>query len=236
MVYPNNDPNDDISPGRRCSGHEGQETQHSGCHEEQQHALNHCSVFPSVVSPGIWSPTQSQWLWIWLCACSSCSLGSVSLISLLCRMIVSCGYFALILNTSNLNGNPYINCFLSGVVEVPAYFIALVLLRYCSRHLCQSSTLFLGGTVILFINIVPTGKINWQSQRESHLQIFIDITQFTPGCFSMFQISQDWPSFWRWWGSLPSPQHSVWCTPSRRSSSPPWLGTWLWGRAPWQHA
>eukprot|EP00063_Salmo_salar_P017479 XP_013992314.1 PREDICTED: solute carrier family 22 member 4-like [Salmo salar] len=86
----------------------------------------------------------------------SSNMLSITVLCSLLWMIVSCGYFALILNTSNLNGNPYINCFLSGVVEVPAYFIALVLLRYCSRHLCQSSTLFLGGTVILFINIVPT--------------------------------------------------------------------------------
>ncbi|KAM9540833.1 solute carrier family 22 member 4-like isoform 2-T2 [Salvelinus alpinus] len=86
----------------------------------------------------------------------SSNMLSVTVLCSLLWMIISCGYFALILNTNNLNGNPYINCFLSGVVEVPAYFIALVLLRYCSRHLCQSSTLFLGGTVILFINIVPT--------------------------------------------------------------------------------
>uniref|UniRef100_A0A674B397 Solute carrier family 22 member 4 n=1 Tax=Salmo trutta TaxID=8032 RepID=A0A674B397_SALTR len=86
----------------------------------------------------------------------SSNMLSITVLCSLLWMIICCGYFALILNTSNLNGNPYINCFLSGVVEVPAYFIALVLLRYCSRHLCQSSTLFLGGTVILFINIVPT--------------------------------------------------------------------------------
>ncbi|XP_021479766.2 solute carrier family 22 member 4 [Oncorhynchus mykiss] len=86
----------------------------------------------------------------------SSNMLSITVLCSLLWMIISCGYFALILNTNNLNGNPYINCFLSGVVEVPAYFIALVLLRYCSRHLCQSSTLFLGGTVILFINIVPT--------------------------------------------------------------------------------
>ncbi|XP_020340192.2 solute carrier family 22 member 4-like [Oncorhynchus kisutch] len=86
----------------------------------------------------------------------SSNMLSITVMCSLLWMIISCGYFALILNTNNLNGNPYINCFLSGVVEVPAYFIALVLLKYCSRHLCQSSTLFLGGTVILFINIVPT--------------------------------------------------------------------------------
>nr|XP_046154040.1 solute carrier family 22 member 4-like [Oncorhynchus gorbuscha] len=86
---------------------------------------------------------------------SSNMLSIIILCSLL-WIIITCGYFALILNTSNLSGNPYINCFLSGAAEVPAYFIALLLLRYCPRQFCQSSTLFLGGAVILFINMVPT--------------------------------------------------------------------------------
>ncbi|CAB1316752.1 unnamed protein product [Coregonus sp. 'balchen'] len=86
----------------------------------------------------------------------SCNMLSIIILCSLLWIIITCGYFALLLNTSNLNGNPYINCFLSGAAEVPAYFIALLLLRYCSRRFCQSSTLFLGGAVILFINMVPT--------------------------------------------------------------------------------
>uniref|UniRef100_A0A8C5GGP6 Solute carrier family 22 member 5-like n=1 Tax=Gouania willdenowi TaxID=441366 RepID=A0A8C5GGP6_GOUWI len=38
--------------------------------------------------------------------------------------IVTISYYALILNTSNLNGDPYLNCFLSAVTEVPAYVIS----------------------------------------------------------------------------------------------------------------
>lgn len=75
-----------------------------------------------------------------------------------CRMVITLGYFSLILNTSNLAGNPYLNAFLSAVVEVPAYIIALLLLKFCSRHVCQSSTLLLGGAVIIFIRFVPEGK------------------------------------------------------------------------------
>ncbi|KAL0994547.1 hypothetical protein UPYG_G00123810 [Umbra pygmaea] len=85
----------------------------------------------------------------------SCNILSITILCSLLWIIISCGYYALILNTSNLHGNPYFNCFLSGVAEVPAYFIALLLLRYCSRHFCQSSTLLLGGAVILVISLVP---------------------------------------------------------------------------------
>lgn len=76
----------------------------------------------------------------------------------LCRIIITISYYALVLNTSNLNGDPYINSFLSAVVEVPAYIIALVLLKYCSRRFCQSSTLFLGGVMILCVHLIPIGN------------------------------------------------------------------------------
>lgn len=76
----------------------------------------------------------------------------------LCRMIITISYYALLLNTSNLHGDPYLNCFLSAVTEVPAYIIALLLLKFCSRHLCQSSTLLLGGVMILCVRLIPIGK------------------------------------------------------------------------------
>ncbi|XP_027886163.1 solute carrier family 22 member 4 isoform X3 [Xiphophorus couchianus] len=69
------------------------------------------------------------------------------------RMIVAMNYFALILNTSNLHGDPYLNCFLSAATEVPAYIVVLLLLRYSSRRLCQSATLLLGG---ICVNLIPT--------------------------------------------------------------------------------
>ncbi|KAG5267742.1 hypothetical protein AALO_G00225200 [Alosa alosa] len=71
-------------------------------------------------------------------------------------MVITLAYFSLILNTSNLAGSPYLNAFLSAVVEVPAYIIAMLLLKFCSRHVCQSSTLLLGGAIVLFICFIPT--------------------------------------------------------------------------------
>lgn len=75
------------------------------------------------------------------------------------RLIITISYYGLILNTSNLHGDPYINCFLSAVTEVPAYIIALLILQYCSRHFCQSSTLFLGGIMILCVHLIPIGNV-----------------------------------------------------------------------------
>lgn len=75
-----------------------------------------------------------------------------------CRMVITMSYFALLLNTTNLHGDPYFNFFLSAVVEIPAYIMASLLLKFCHRRFCQSSTLFLGGVIILFIQVVPRGE------------------------------------------------------------------------------
>ncbi|XP_036975548.1 solute carrier family 22 member 5-like [Acanthopagrus latus] len=86
---------------------------------------------------------------------SSCNVLSVTLLCSLLWIIITMSYFALLLNTSNLHGDPFLNCFLSAVTEVPAYIIALILLQYCSRRFCQSSTLFLGGVMILCVHLIP---------------------------------------------------------------------------------
>ncbi|AWP00008.1 putative solute carrier family 22 member 5-like [Scophthalmus maximus] len=86
---------------------------------------------------------------------SSCNMFSIALLCSLLWVIITISYYALILNTSNLHGDPYFNCFLSGVTEVPAYIIALLLLQHCSRNFCQSSSLFLGGIMILCVHLIP---------------------------------------------------------------------------------
>ncbi|KAI3373245.1 hypothetical protein L3Q82_006560 [Scortum barcoo] len=68
---------------------------------------------------------------------------------------VTIAYFALSLNTGNLHGNVYFNCFLSALVEIPAYTLSWVMFRWCSRRLALSSTLFLGGLFLLLIQLIP---------------------------------------------------------------------------------
>ncbi|KAM7374641.1 hypothetical protein PAMP_007287 [Pampus punctatissimus] len=85
----------------------------------------------------------------------NCNIFTLALLCSLLWIIITLSYYALILNTSNLHGDPYINCFASAATEVPAYIISLVLLQYCSRHFCQSSTLFLGGVMILCVHLIP---------------------------------------------------------------------------------
>ncbi|XP_019952542.1 organic cation/carnitine transporter 2-like [Paralichthys olivaceus] len=69
------------------------------------------------------------------------------------------GYFALSLNTVNLHGNAYFNCFLSALVELPAYTLSWVLFRWVSRRLSIFSTLTMGGLSLLFIQLIPANLI-----------------------------------------------------------------------------
>ncbi|KAK5858885.1 hypothetical protein PBY51_002995 [Eleginops maclovinus] len=68
-------------------------------------------------------------------------------------------YFALSLNTANLHGNAYFNCFVSALVEIPAYTLSWVMFRWWSRRWSLSSTLFMGGLFLLFVQLIPANLV-----------------------------------------------------------------------------
>lgn len=84
-------------------------------------------------------------------------------------MTISVGYFGLSLDTPNLHGDIYVNCLLSAMVEVPAYTLAWLLLRYLPRRYSMATALFLGGGVLLFVQLVPSGRDHVCLQSESPL-------------------------------------------------------------------
>uniref|UniRef100_A0A3B3TMA0 Solute carrier family 22 member 21 n=1 Tax=Poecilia latipinna TaxID=48699 RepID=A0A3B3TMA0_9TELE len=73
---------------------------------------------------------------------------------------ITIAYFALSLNTANLNGNPYFNCFLSALMEMPAYVLSWVMFRWCSRRLSVFSSLSSGGLFLLIIHLVPAPALS----------------------------------------------------------------------------
>ncbi|KFV59308.1 Solute carrier family 22 member 5, partial [Gavia stellata] len=81
---------------------------------------------------------------------------TITIMSVILWMIISVGYFGLSLDTPNLHGDVYVNCFLSAVIEVPAYIISWLLLRNLPRRYSMAAALFLGGCVLLFIQLVPS--------------------------------------------------------------------------------
>ncbi|KAM5169700.1 solute carrier family 22 member 4-like [Callospermophilus lateralis] len=83
------------------------------------------------------------------------NIAITTIMSLLLWMLTSVGYFGLSLNVPNLHGDPYLNCFLSALIEVPAYITAWLLLRTLPRRYIIAGVLFWGGGVLLLIQVVP---------------------------------------------------------------------------------
>ncbi|NXU61814.1 S22A5 protein, partial [Horornis vulcanius] len=100
--------------------------------------------------------TQKQQTYTILDLLKTRNILTITIMSVLLWMIISVGYFGLSLDTPNLHGDVYLNCFLSAVIEVPAYIISWLLLRHFPRRYSMAAALFLGGCVLLFIQLVPS--------------------------------------------------------------------------------
>ena len=86
-------------------------------------------------------------------------------------------YYGLTLNSGNLAGNVYLNFFISGAVEFPAYIIAILFIDRLGRKKLHSMCMMLGGVAclssiftvlyggkgncigILLVNLLPTVNI-----------------------------------------------------------------------------
>ncbi|XP_077402588.1 solute carrier family 22 member 4-like isoform X2 [Vanacampus margaritifer] len=64
-------------------------------------------------------------------------------------------YFGLSLNTSQLHADPYISCFLSAVVEVPAYMSCSLVIRYLPRRFAVVVVFLTVGLALFSIQLVP---------------------------------------------------------------------------------
>ncbi|XP_035303630.1 solute carrier family 22 member 21 isoform X2 [Cricetulus griseus] len=80
----------------------------------------------------------------------------LTIMSIILWLTISVGYFGLSLATPTLNGNIYLNCFLSAAVEVPAYVLAWLLLQHVTRRYSMAGSLFLGGSVLVLLPLVPS--------------------------------------------------------------------------------
>ncbi|XP_067279417.1 solute carrier family 22 member 4 [Pseudorasbora parva] len=83
-----------------------------------------------------------------------------TVLCLLLWMAINIGYFGLSLNTTNLSGDPFLNCFLSAVTEVPAYIVSTFLLKSCPRRPVLSAFLIIGGGFLLLLQLIPD-RLHW---------------------------------------------------------------------------
>uniref|UniRef100_A0A8D2ZMK8 Solute carrier family 22 member 5-like n=1 Tax=Scophthalmus maximus TaxID=52904 RepID=A0A8D2ZMK8_SCOMX len=70
-------------------------------------------------------------------------------------MSVAMVFYGLSLNTSNLNGNIYLNCFISAAIDIVVYVATWLLVNQMPRPILLFSTLMFCGITILIIGLVP---------------------------------------------------------------------------------
>ncbi|XP_077977753.1 organic cation transporter protein-like [Glandiceps talaboti] len=71
-------------------------------------------------------------------------------------------YYGLSLNTSNLGGDDYLNAFISGAVEIPAYAISLYIQEtFLGRRWSLFVTMVLGGVACILTLAVPDCEYQW---------------------------------------------------------------------------
>ncbi|XP_067899873.1 organic cation/carnitine transporter 2-like isoform X2 [Heterodontus francisci] len=87
------------------------------------------------------------------------NIRAITLLNFLIWMILAAVYFGLSLSTPNLHGDDYLNCFFAATMEVLAYVGAWLFLQRFPRRFSLSGSLFLGGVVLFFIQLIPSNLL-----------------------------------------------------------------------------
>ena len=74
------------------------------------------------------------------------------------RLVCSCVYYGLTLNSADIGGNPFINLFISGFVEIPAVYLCIPILENWGRRPCLSFSLIFSGIACVTMLFVPKGN------------------------------------------------------------------------------
>lgn len=72
-------------------------------------------------------------------------------------MSVPMVFYGLSLNTSNLNGNIYLNCFISAAIDITAYVACWLLASRVPRPTLLFCTMMFCGITLLVMQLVPEG-------------------------------------------------------------------------------
>uniref|UniRef100_A0A3Q3WAM5 Major facilitator superfamily (MFS) profile domain-containing protein n=1 Tax=Mola mola TaxID=94237 RepID=A0A3Q3WAM5_MOLML len=93
------------------------------------------------------------------------NLRNITILGVFIWFSVSVVYFGLSLNTSNLNGNPYLNCFISAAIDIMAYIAIWLLVNHVPRPTLLFCTLMFCGVMLLVTQLIP-------QEMQVMLQVF----------------------------------------------------------------
>ena len=77
-------------------------------------------------------------------------------------------FYGVSYGVEGLGGNLYVNFAISGLIEIPAYFLCIIIAKYSGRRLSISSTMILGGVACLILSAISEGEYNYFHSPHSH--------------------------------------------------------------------
>ncbi|XP_054481193.1 solute carrier family 22 member 4-like [Anoplopoma fimbria] len=104
------------------------------------------------------------------------SIRSTTLLLCLVTFGSCTGYYSLSFNTSQLHADPYMSCFISAAVEVPAYISSWLALRYLPRRLSLCCMFLIEAVALFLIQLVPQSLSNLSIALEMLGKYVVTIT------------------------------------------------------------
>ncbi|XP_068605152.1 solute carrier family 22 member 21-like [Brachionichthys hirsutus] len=80
---------------------------------------------------------------------------NITILAVIMWICISMVYYGLSLSTSNLNGDPYLNCFFSAAIDLVVYVVIWLVINRVSRPTFVSTTMMFCGVMLLVTLLVP---------------------------------------------------------------------------------
>ncbi|XP_062380656.1 solute carrier family 22 member 4-like [Sardina pilchardus] len=91
----------------------------------------------------------------WLDLLKTKNIRNITVLNILIWTAISLTYYGLSFNTSNLDGDPYLNCLIAAGTELAGYIFVWFTTLYAPRRFTLPFTLLVGGAVLLLMKFVP---------------------------------------------------------------------------------
>ncbi|KRZ17138.1 Organic cation transporter-like protein [Trichinella zimbabwensis] len=89
-------------------------------------------------------------------------------------------YYGLAWYTSDLPGDEYLNFFISGLVEMPAYIVSGIMFEYCGRRPSLASMYILAGMSCLASGLIPSAMIGKSCISAAYAMAYNYSAEFFP--------------------------------------------------------
>ncbi|XP_031443379.1 solute carrier family 22 member 4-like isoform X1 [Clupea harengus] len=106
-------------------------------------------------NPTIEHESGGQNKYTWLDLLKTKNIRNITVLNIIIWISINIAYYGLSFNTSNLDGDPYLNCLIAASTEFVAYIFVWFTTRYAPRRFTLPFTLLLGGVLLLLIELVP---------------------------------------------------------------------------------